>query len=84
MRASGPYRAPGSQKAAYARGNSGPPVTLKGVTLGKETDKAILVTHEGKDIWMPLSQVESMVRTKEKGGDEITISAWIAKEKGLQ
>lgn len=70
------------QKGAYVRGNS-EKVTLKGVTIGKETEKAVLVTINGKEHWMPLSQITSITRTKTAGGDTIVVSAWIAKEKGL-
>lgn len=79
-----PWRKPGGQKAAYVRHHGGENVVLTGVTLGKETEKAILVTIEGVDYWMPLSQVTSMKRTDKKGEDEIVVSAWIAKEKGLR
>lgn len=83
-RARGSYR-DRSQKSAYVGAHGGPDVTLEGVTLGKETDKAILVCREGEpDMWMPLSQVTSMHRGKDKGTDKIVVSGWIAKQKGLQ
>ena len=64
-----------------------PDVTLSGVTLGRETEKAVLVTvKDQKDpVWMPLSQVKNMTRAGPgiPGKDTITITPWIAKEKGL-
>ncbi len=71
-----------NQRAAYAKGNSGK-VTLENVTLGRETDKAILATIEGTDYWIPLSQVEKIERSKSKGCDKLVVSQWIAEQKGL-
>lgn len=70
------------QKGAYVRGGS-EKVTIEGVTIGRETDKAVLVTIEGKEVWIPISQIVSMTRTKTEGGDTIVVSEWIAKTKGL-
>lgn len=59
-------------------------VELEGITLGKETAKAIMITTaEGEDIWIPISQVHQIVRTKEKGADRLVVSKWIAEQKGL-
>lgn len=69
-----------SQKGNFARGNS-EKVTIENVTLGKETDKAILVTIGGTDHWMPLSQVHEIHRTTPAS---IVVSEWIAKQKGLR
>lgn len=75
-----------TQKAAFVRGSTEPDVTLSGVTLGRETDKAIHVTVKElpEPIWMPLSQVKKMVRAGAgvAGQDSIT-TAWIAQQKGL-
>lgn len=71
-----------NQRAAYAKGHSDK-VTLENVTLGKETDKAILATIDGTDHWMPLSQVHEIVRSKDKGGDKLVVSKWIAEQKEL-
>jgi len=72
------------QRAAYVRGQPEPDVTLQEVTLGRETDKAILVTVKDREdpFWLPLSQVKKMTRAGE-GKDSITITGWIAKQKGL-
>lgn len=71
-----------NQRAAYAKGNS-EKVTLENVTLGKETEKAILATIEGTDYWMPLSQVHEIARSKNKGCDKLVVSKWIAEQKNL-
>lgn len=75
-----------SQRAEFVKGSrpEEPDVTLDGITLGRETEKAVLVTmKDGQDMWMPLSQVRRMTKTKREGEDSMVISAWIAKEKGL-
>lgn len=88
-RSSSPWRAPGErkQRAEFVRGGTEPDVTLNDVTLGRETDKAIHVTVKEliAPVWMPLSQVKKMVRAGPgiAGKDSITITAWIAKQKGL-
>ena len=53
----------------------------------KETDLAVLI-HDpasGEDIWIPLSQVESMHGRQRDGTGHGTIvmSDWIAEQKGL-
>ena len=73
-----------NQRAAYVKHNSGgPAVLLENVTICKETAKAILATVEGEDHWFPLSQVLKILRTPNKDADAITVSYWIAKQKGL-
>lgn len=83
-RASRPYgqRTSASQGGAYVRGNTGT-VTLENVTLGKETDKAILATINGTDHWIPLSQITKIERSPNKGCDKLVVSLWIAEQKGL-
>ena len=56
--------------------------TAKG-TIKAETSKAILFEVDEEAYWIPLSQIEGVVRTKMEGEDEICMTAWIAKEKGL-
>lgn len=48
----------------------------------RETDAAILVTaiETGEQIWIPLSQVEEIHRTRPA---TIVITRWIAEQKGL-
>lgn len=61
------------------RGKAEEVYTLKGVTIKHETDKAIMVEVYGEEVWLPRSQIEDI---DEDTGD-ITITAWIAKSKGL-
>ena len=58
-------------------------VIFENVTLGKETEKAILVTIKGKEVWMPLSQVHEIHREPDGKTGSIVVSAWIAKQKEL-
>lgn len=47
-----------------------------------ETDNAVLIDVDGEEVWLPLSQVESM-HFDGKGSGTIVISNWIAQQKGL-
>lgn len=53
------------------------------VKLKRETDKAILVEHDGADIWLPKSQIDSPVRGPVGTLQDIDISDWIAEQKDL-
>ena len=85
-RARGSWHPPGEkkQRGEFVRGAAEPDVTLQGVTLGRETEKAVLITVKDREdpLWMPLSQVKKITRAGE-GKDSITVTAWIAKQKGL-
>lgn len=52
------------------------------VLIKQETDKAYLIDHGGENaVWMPKSQVRGLVK-----GDrsvKLTVTEWIANEKGL-
>jgi len=72
------------QRGKYVKGLPGEKVRIEGVTIGKETAAAIMVTINGTDHWFPLSQVHELHRSKDKGGDVIVISQWIAEKKGLR
>lgn len=48
--------------------------------IKRETAKALLVEICGEDIWLPLSQVTDINRQT----GQVTMTAWIAKEKGLR
>lgn len=59
-------------------------VDVKDVEILNETDSAILVrTEEGEEVWLPLSQVESIHRSTHKGGDWLVVKRWLAEKKGL-
>jgi len=47
----------------------------------RETEKALLVTIEGTDHWMPKSQCGSEMTVGDSG--ELLITEWIGGEKGL-
>lgn len=59
-------------------------VTFEGVEVIRETTDALLCQIEGKEIWMPKSQLseESEVRGDGDKGD-LVCSEWIANQKGL-
>lgn len=50
----------------------------------RETENAILIElDDGTSTWIPFSQVDRIVREPNGIDIEITISRWIAKQKGL-
>lgn len=53
-------------------------------TRKRETDAAVLVvdSDSGEELWLPLSQVESMHFDKNENGT-IVVTDWIAAAKGL-
>ena len=53
-------------------------------TFKRETDSAVLVYDHAteEEIWLPLSQVDSMHKDK-NGNGTIVVSDWIAAQKGL-
>lgn len=53
--------------------------TLRDYEVLAETAKAILIEVNREEIWLPLSQV----RDRDDAAGELTMTAWIAKEKGL-
>ncbi len=50
------------------------------VNIIHETDSAILVDYDGEEVWLPLSQVLEIHRTKPA---TIVITEWIALKKDL-
>lgn len=59
-------------------------VDIRNISILLETDAALHIeTEEGDQHWIPLSQVESIHRSKNVNGDWIVIKEWIAKKKGL-
>ena len=58
--------------------------TLVGAEFEHETDAAICVRIPGEEtIWLPLSQIESIEWSKDRKIVNVTMSAWIAKQKHL-
>lgn len=50
----------------------------------KETEKAILVNIEGRDIWVPKSQILENSEVTEAGDDgTIVLSTWFCEKEGL-
>ncbi len=52
----------------------------------RETDKALLCLIDGKEVWIPLSQIAPEDRDVKVGDTDVglSITSWIANEKGLQ
>lgn len=49
-----------------------------------ETDKVLLVSIDGQEIWIPKSQVSDNSEVYQKGDSgTMIISLWIAEQKGL-
>jgi hypothetical protein len=57
---------------------------IEGVLIKAATEKAILCIIDGKEVWIPQSQVDDRSEIW-KQGDEGTlmISEWIARQKGI-
>ena len=67
-------------------GDEDGPVELEGVLCIRETDKALLCRIEGKEHWIPKSQIDShseVVDAKDHKEGTLAITPWIAKQKGL-
>ena len=59
-------------------------VRFDGVFALKETDAALLVEVEGKQVWIPKSQVDDESEVYGEGHEgELVVSDWIAMQKGL-
>ena len=58
---------------------------ITGVTILGESrsGEAIQIEKNERLMWLPLSQVHHMKRSGHVGGDEITITEWIARKVGL-
>ena len=46
----------------------------------RETDEAVLVIYEGEEVWLPLSQIDSMRKGQ---NPSITAARWILEKKGM-
>jgi hypothetical protein len=59
-------------------------VTISNVHVVRETDKALLCSIEGEEIWIPKSQIHDDSEVYEDGGEgDLVINEWLAIEKGL-
>lgn len=60
-------------------------VTFDDVECGRDSEKAIFVSVDGKDpIWIPKSQIDDDSEVYEAGtSGKLIVTEWIAKEKGL-
>ena len=53
------------------------------VACTKDTDKAILVSVNGKDCWVPKSQIDDSSECYQAGTDgTLIVTAWFAKKVG--
>jgi hypothetical protein len=77
------YERKGNQRAEFVKGTRDKleDVAFAGVKIGDNspTGKAVLVTINGTELWMPHSQITAI----DKEAGTLTITGWIAKEKGL-
>jgi hypothetical protein len=55
-------------------------VTIDLDSIEHETDNAVLVIFEGTEVWLPLSQVDAIVRGK---SPSVTIPEWLAVKRGM-
>jgi hypothetical protein len=54
------------------------------VQIKRVTDKAYLIDHGGEEeVWMPKSQVKDLERVGRGPLHKMTVTEWIANEKGL-
>jgi hypothetical protein len=48
----------------------------------RETDAAVLIVVDGEEVWLPLSQIESMHFDARNEGT-VRVASWLARKKGL-
>lgn len=57
------------------------------VLVKHATEKALLVEHEGEELWIPLSQIDgdSEIYAEHQVGEEgvLVVTDWLAEQKGL-
>ncbi len=59
-------------------------VEFKGVTVLRESEKAILCVVDGEEYWIPKSQIHDDSEVYEDGTEgTLVVSEWIAREKNL-
>lgn len=68
------------------RSEKTPDVTVYGVSIMRESEKAILIKMKSEEeLWLPRSQIREGGTAKKKGDTgTIVMSPWIAGEKGLK
>lgn len=59
-------------------------VTLPNVVIKRITDKAMLVDVDNEEVWIPLSQVADSDNYEEGDEGSLSVTDWIAREKGLE
>lgn len=50
----------------------------------RHTAKAVLISYEGEELWLPRSQLIDDNELPQEGEARVKMTAWIAKEKGLR
>ncbi len=58
-------------------------IELEDVEILRETGKALMVEVEGEEIWLPISQVKPDPEHEVGYVGEISITEWIAEQKGI-
>jgi hypothetical protein len=63
-------------------------VSLGTVTVKARKERAMLVEYEGRDLWIPYSQVHNDSEIHEDDGGEeegkLVISSWLADKEGIE
>lgn len=60
------------------------PIEVEGVVCIRETDAALLCQVDGKEVWIPRSQVLDDSEVNEEGDEGVlVIPEWLALERGL-
>ncbi len=57
-------------------------VHLEDCEVKRVTDKALLVEYDGEEVWLPISQVSEGDKYEEGDVCTISVTEWIAKQKG--
>lgn len=58
--------------------------TFEDVSVIRETDSALLCRIDGKDVWIPKSQIADDSEVYESGTEgTLVVSQWIAEQKNL-
>jgi hypothetical protein len=58
--------------------------TFNDVEVVQETEAALLCRIDGRDVWIPKSQIDDDSEVYEKGTEgELVVSQWIAEQKKL-